>query len=153
MDRGLVLGGSVAGLLAARVLTDHADEVVIVERDDLAGGAATRRGVPQGTQVHGLLARGLGQIEALFPGLPRSCSTTGPRSPTRASTFIGMSTDGRSRRRGSAKVSRVPGPSSSGTSTAGDGAERRPSGWDMPRAHDGRRAGRGCHLVRRRAGR
>ena len=69
MDRGLVLGGSVAGLLAARVLTDHADEVVIVERDDLAGGAATRRGVPQGAHVHGLLARGLEQLEALFPGI------------------------------------------------------------------------------------
>jgi 2-polyprenyl-6-methoxyphenol hydroxylase-like FAD-dependent oxidoreductase len=69
MERGLVLGGSVAGLLAARVLSDHASEVVIVERDDLADGPVTRRGVPQGTQVHGLLARGLEQIEALFPGI------------------------------------------------------------------------------------
>lgn len=119
MDRGLVLGGSVAGLLAARVLTDHADEVVIVERDDLAGGAATRRGVPQGAHVHGLLARGLEQLEALFPGSPRSCTTTGPRSPTRASTFIGTSTDVGSRRRRSAKGSRVPGRSSSGTYDAG----------------------------------
>jgi len=69
MERGLVLGGSVAGLLAARVLSDHASEVVIVERDDLADGPVTRRGVPQGKQVHGLLARGLEQIEALFPGI------------------------------------------------------------------------------------
>ncbi len=69
MERGLVLGGSVAGLLAARVLSDHASEVVIVERDDLGVGTATRRGVPQGDQVHGLLARGLEQIEALFPGI------------------------------------------------------------------------------------
>ena len=69
MERGLVLGGSVAGLLAARVLSDHASEVVIVERDELAGGPVTRRGVPQGNQVHGLLVRGLEQIEALFPGI------------------------------------------------------------------------------------
>jgi 2-polyprenyl-6-methoxyphenol hydroxylase-like FAD-dependent oxidoreductase len=69
MERGLVLGGSVAGLLAARVLSDHASEVVIVERDELADGPATRRGAPQGNQVHGLLARGLEQIEALFPGM------------------------------------------------------------------------------------
>src|SRR5215213_8144801 len=69
MERGLVLGGSVAGLLAARVLSDHASEVVVVDRDDLGGGPAPRRGVPQGDQVHGLLARGLGQMEALFPGL------------------------------------------------------------------------------------
>lgn len=69
MERGVVLGGSVAGLLAARVLSGHAREVVIVERDELADGPATRRGVPQGNQVHGLLARGLEQIEALFPGI------------------------------------------------------------------------------------
>lgn len=60
-----------AGLLAARVVSDHAGEVVIVERDDLAGGPAARRGVPQGNQVHGLLARGLQQMEALFPGVTR----------------------------------------------------------------------------------
>jgi 2-polyprenyl-6-methoxyphenol hydroxylase-like FAD-dependent oxidoreductase len=58
-----------AGLLAARVLTDHAREVVLVERDDLSGGPAERRGVPQGGQVHGLLARGLDLMEAMFPGL------------------------------------------------------------------------------------
>jgi 2-polyprenyl-6-methoxyphenol hydroxylase-like FAD-dependent oxidoreductase len=71
MDRAVVLGGSVAGLLAARVVSDHASEVVIVERDDLVGGPAMRRGVPQGAHVHGLLSRGLEQIEALFPGITR----------------------------------------------------------------------------------
>lgn len=71
MERALVLGGSVAGLLAARVVSDHASEVVIVERDELAEGPAARRGVPQGDQVHGLLARGLEQIESLFPGITK----------------------------------------------------------------------------------
>lgn len=71
MQRALVLGGSVAGLLAARAVSDHASEVVIVERDDLAEGRAARRGVPQGDQVHGLLARGLEQIESLFPGITK----------------------------------------------------------------------------------
>lgn len=69
MERAVVLGGGVAGLLAARVLADHAAEVVVVERDDLslAGGPEARRGVPQGRQVHGVLARGLEAMEALFP--------------------------------------------------------------------------------------
>ncbi len=67
MDRAVVLGGGIAGLLAARVLTDYANEVILVERDDLSGGPATRRGVPQGRQVHGLLARGLETMEAFFP--------------------------------------------------------------------------------------
>jgi 2-polyprenyl-6-methoxyphenol hydroxylase-like FAD-dependent oxidoreductase len=69
MERAVVLGGGMAGLLAARVLTDHAGEVVVVDRDDLSGGPAPRRGVPQGNQVHGLLARGLELLEAMFPGL------------------------------------------------------------------------------------
>lgn len=69
MDRAVVLGASMAGLLAARVLSDHADEVVVVERDSLADQPASRRGVPQGRQLHGLLARGLTEIEALFPGI------------------------------------------------------------------------------------
>ncbi|MEO3776593.1 FAD-dependent oxidoreductase [Micromonospora sp. B11E3] len=67
MDRAVVIGGSVAGLLAARVLSDHAESVVIVERDDLRG-AGERPGVPQGTQLHALLPGGLLQLEHLFPG-------------------------------------------------------------------------------------
>ncbi|MEV6344348.1 FAD-dependent oxidoreductase [Actinoplanes sp. NPDC051851] len=66
--RAIVLGGSVAGLLAARVLADHADEVVIVERDDLDG---ERHGVPQRFQVHTLLPGGRAQIERWFPGFTK----------------------------------------------------------------------------------
>lgn len=72
-----MLGGSVAGLLAARVLTDHADEVVVVDRDDLADGPAERKGVPQGRHVHGLLARGLEEMERLFPGLTSELAADG----------------------------------------------------------------------------
>ena len=66
LDTAVVLGGSVAGLLAARVLADYAGSVLIVERDDLAG--ADRRGVPHGLQGHALLPGGLRQIERWFPG-------------------------------------------------------------------------------------
>ncbi len=65
--RAVVLGGSVAGLLAARVLSEHADSVVIVDRDDLHSTGA-RPGVPQGTQLHALLPGGLVHLERLFPG-------------------------------------------------------------------------------------
>ncbi|HET7718407.1 MAG TPA: FAD-dependent oxidoreductase, partial [Acidimicrobiales bacterium] len=77
MDRAVVLGGGMAGLLAARVLTDHAKEVVLVERDDLSGGPEARRGVPQGNQVHGLLARGLERMESMFPGLTAELADAG----------------------------------------------------------------------------
>jgi 2-polyprenyl-6-methoxyphenol hydroxylase-like FAD-dependent oxidoreductase len=66
--RAVVLGGSMAGLLAARVLADAYTEVLVVDRDQLLGVTTARRGVPQGRHVHGLLARGQEIIEELFPG-------------------------------------------------------------------------------------
>lgn len=65
----MVIGASMAGSLCAAVLADHAGEVVVVERDGLTGGAGSRRGVPQGRHLHGLLSRGLKEIEARFPGI------------------------------------------------------------------------------------
>jgi len=67
-DRAVVLGGSIAGLLAARVLADSYRSVVIVERDRLST-TGQRRGVPQGEHVHGLLPRGRQIMEDLLPGL------------------------------------------------------------------------------------
>jgi flavin-dependent dehydrogenase len=52
-DRAIVIGGSMAGLLAARVLSDHYREVMLIERDSLPPGAQQRRGVPQGRHTHG----------------------------------------------------------------------------------------------------
>ena len=38
----VVIGGSMAGLLAARVLSDHFAQVTIIERDNLTGEAEAR---------------------------------------------------------------------------------------------------------------
>ena len=65
----LVVGGSIAGLLAARVLSDHFAQVTIVERDWFPDGPEFRAGVPQSRHVHGLLGRGQALMESLFPGL------------------------------------------------------------------------------------
>ena len=78
-DRAMVLGGSVAGLMAARVLADHAGEVIIVERDDPGTSTAPRAGVPQGGQVHALLPSGLIQLERWFPGFMAQAVATGGR--------------------------------------------------------------------------
>jgi 2-polyprenyl-6-methoxyphenol hydroxylase-like FAD-dependent oxidoreductase len=67
--RAIVLGGSMAGLLATRVLSDHFDEVVLVERDKLSDSTEARKGVPQGRQLHGLLKRGVDILDELFPDL------------------------------------------------------------------------------------
>lgn len=67
-EHAIVLGASLAGLLAARVLADRYRQVTIVERDGLPDGVAQRRGVPQGQHTHGLLAAGSRALDRLFPG-------------------------------------------------------------------------------------
>jgi 2-polyprenyl-6-methoxyphenol hydroxylase-like FAD-dependent oxidoreductase len=67
-DRAVVLGGSVAGLLAASVLADSYRSVVVVERDVLPAHPDHRQGVPHGRHVHGILPSGLRLIEELLPG-------------------------------------------------------------------------------------
>jgi 2-polyprenyl-6-methoxyphenol hydroxylase-like FAD-dependent oxidoreductase len=57
-----------AGLFAARALSEAYREVVIVDRDELIGVTGTRRAVPQGGHIHALLARGQQILEEFFPG-------------------------------------------------------------------------------------
>jgi 2-polyprenyl-6-methoxyphenol hydroxylase-like FAD-dependent oxidoreductase len=68
-QHAIVLGASMAGLLAARVLGDFYTTVTVVERDTLDDAAVVRRGVPQGRHIHGLLMRGAQAVEELFSGL------------------------------------------------------------------------------------
>lgn len=65
----VVIGASIAGLCAARVLADHFDRVTVYERDDLPDGPVDRSAIPQGHHVHLLMARGAAELEGLFPGL------------------------------------------------------------------------------------
>jgi len=68
-EHALVIGASMTGLLAARVLSEHFREVTIVERDELVDAPDIRKGVPQGRHAHALLCRGQQVMEQLFPGL------------------------------------------------------------------------------------
>ena len=58
-DRVVVLGASMAGLLAARVLADRFAEVVLVDRDKVTTARGYRPGVPHGRHAHGI---GLGAV-------------------------------------------------------------------------------------------
>lgn len=84
-DTAIVIGGSIAGLLAARVLADHAETVIIVERDYPGTSSEPRPGVPQGSQIHGLLPSGLTQLERWFPGFTEQALAAGAR-PVPAAT-------------------------------------------------------------------
>ncbi len=65
----VIIGGSIAGLCAARVLSDFYERVTVFERDELPSTPVNRAGVPQGRHVHLLMARGAVEFEALFPSL------------------------------------------------------------------------------------
>ncbi|MFC4069000.1 FAD-dependent oxidoreductase [Actinoplanes subglobosus] len=75
--RAIVLGGSMAGLLAARVLSDHYAEVLVLDRDDLLGSTGPRRGTPQAVHAHALLARGEQILNELFPGFTAEVEASG----------------------------------------------------------------------------
>jgi len=66
--RAVVAGGSLAGLLSARALSPHFEEIVVVERDVLGDAPAPRRTVPQSAHLHVLLKGGENAIERMLPG-------------------------------------------------------------------------------------
>lgn len=65
----VVIGGSVAGMLAARVLADHFARVTVIERDRFSAQPDFRAGAPHARHPHGLLVRGQQIMEQLFPKL------------------------------------------------------------------------------------
>lgn len=67
-DRAIVIGSSVAGLVAARVLSEHFAQVVVIERDSPPTGPEPRKGVPQGRHTHAVLKGGADVLGDLFPG-------------------------------------------------------------------------------------
>lgn len=73
----IVMGGSMAGLLAARVLSDHYQQVTLIERDPFPAQPQQRRGVPQGRHTHGLLASGRSVLERFFPGITQALVNSG----------------------------------------------------------------------------
>lgn len=66
-----------AGMLAARVLTEQFPRVTIIERDRFPEGPVFRRGVPQSRQPHILLKKGLALLEERFPGLSADLTARG----------------------------------------------------------------------------
>ena len=76
-NQAVVLGASMAGLLAARVLSERFERVVVIDRDVLPPPGEHRRGVPHGRHLHGLHPRGREIIEELFPGFTASLTASG----------------------------------------------------------------------------
>lgn len=68
-ERAVVVGGSIVGLAAARVLADHFDRVTIIERDPRPSGPDPRKGAPQMRHLHAMLEPAVKVLRGLFPGL------------------------------------------------------------------------------------
>ncbi len=65
----IVVGGSIAGLVAAAALSRHFARVTTIERDEYPDAPVSRKGTPQARHVHVLLKQGEAAIERLLPGL------------------------------------------------------------------------------------
>jgi 2-polyprenyl-6-methoxyphenol hydroxylase-like FAD-dependent oxidoreductase len=91
----LVIGGSLAGLLAARVLANHFEQVTLIERDRFPNGPTHRNGVPQARHNHVLLLRGKAIFERYFPGLEQELIASGAVSADGGAEFLTVSIFGR----------------------------------------------------------
>ena len=90
----VVVGGSLAGMLAARVLSDHFHSVTLLERDRFTEPPAARKGLPQGRHVHVLLERGRRVMERFLPGLTGELVRAGAEALDSTRDFAKMSADG-----------------------------------------------------------
>jgi 2-polyprenyl-6-methoxyphenol hydroxylase-like FAD-dependent oxidoreductase len=79
-DHAVVLGASMAGLLATRVLADAYRNVTVIDRDAMPEIGEHRRGVPQGRHHHALQPRGAAVLEELFPGFTADAVQAGASS-------------------------------------------------------------------------
>jgi 2-polyprenyl-6-methoxyphenol hydroxylase-like FAD-dependent oxidoreductase len=83
-DHAVVIGGSIAGLISARVLSDYFDKVTVLERDQIDDRPVIHKSVPQGNQFHALLQGGqrvLASLSGIYRGVPKSRCCAGHHGP------------------------------------------------------------------------
>ncbi len=94
MARAVIVGGSIAGLCAGRVLGEFFDRVTVIERDQYPTAIADRAGVPQGRHYHSLLTRGIIELERLFPGFRQTCLERGATLYEPSLETVSLSSEG-----------------------------------------------------------
>jgi len=90
----LVIGGSLAGLFAARVLADFFDKVTILDRDVFPVRPDHRKGVPQSCHAHALLPTAFPILERLFPGIMNDLCKDGAATASNVVPFAIVSSKG-----------------------------------------------------------
>jgi 2-polyprenyl-6-methoxyphenol hydroxylase-like FAD-dependent oxidoreductase len=76
-QQAVVIGGSLAGLMTARVLADHFDAVTVLERDHINDQPVLHQSIPQGTHLHSLLLGGQQVMASLYPGFLKQLESLG----------------------------------------------------------------------------
>ena len=90
----VIIGSGLAGLLAARVATEHFEQVTVVDRDRFPDSPDHRKGAPQSHHAHGLLPRGHEIIGRLFPGIEDDLRAAGGTSVRDSVGFMVVSPAG-----------------------------------------------------------
>ncbi|MFI1395425.1 FAD-dependent oxidoreductase [Streptomyces sp. NPDC020681] len=96
--RAVVIGGGLAGMLAAAVLSEYVDEVTVVDRDTLPAGPRPRRSLPQAHHAHLLWSGGARAMETLLPGITERWLAAGARRIALPTGLVSMSAQGWFRR-------------------------------------------------------
>jgi 2-polyprenyl-6-methoxyphenol hydroxylase-like FAD-dependent oxidoreductase len=76
-EHAVVIGGSIAGLISARVLADYFERVTILERDHIEPRPAVHKSTPQGNHLHTVLMGGLRVLSDLYPGFSEKLHAMG----------------------------------------------------------------------------
>ncbi|MGP0084345.1 MAG: FAD-dependent oxidoreductase, partial [Steroidobacteraceae bacterium] len=92
----IVIGGSVAGLMSARVLSDFFDRVTVFERDQIEDRPAIHKSIPQGNHVHTLLLSGQQVMSSFFPGFIEEMKRSGAVPARAGIDFVFYGPDGKS---------------------------------------------------------
>lgn len=98
--RALVIGGGLAGMLAAAALRGAVDEVLVVESDELPDGPLPRKGLPQARHAHMFWSGGVRAAEALLPGITDRWLAAGANRIPIPSGMVALSSQGWFRRWG-----------------------------------------------------
>ncbi|MFD4933457.1 NAD(P)/FAD-dependent oxidoreductase [Streptomyces virginiae] len=93
----VVIGGSMAGMLAAAALAKWAN-VTVIDRDALPAQPTPRKNLPQGRHVHLLWSGGAAAIEKLLPGVMESIHADGVHRVTLPTNMVALSPEGWFRR-------------------------------------------------------
>jgi 2-polyprenyl-6-methoxyphenol hydroxylase-like FAD-dependent oxidoreductase len=98
MKHALVLGGGMAGMLAAKALTDTAERVTVVDSDTFPDGPLPRRGLPQGHHNHMFMRGGVEALDDLLPGTSAALTAAGAKRRALPSGNLTQSGEGWFRR-------------------------------------------------------